>query len=159
DPACNIWCQVPVNAPQLTLVAREPVTFESDEEDHPIDSWGDEPDTFFLFDGVFVPWEDMFVYKKDELLGLYYEIGSLAHWHILARLWYRAELFAGLAQAIVDALGTGAIPGVRAALAEVFAYAAALKAFVLAAEETASHTSGGLLIPDQELVTPGRLYS
>jgi aromatic ring hydroxylase len=159
DPACNIWCQVPVGAENLTLVARERVTGDSTTEDHPLDAYGDEPDTFFIFDHVFVPWEDVFVYQKPEVLGLYYPVCTLAHWHILARLWYRGELFAGIAQAVVDALGTEPIPGVRSALAEVFAYAQTLKAFVLAAEQTGRVTPAGVFVPDQAMTTPGRLFS
>ena len=159
DPACNIWCAVPVGAEKLTLVARERVTSESSTDDHPLDAYGDEPDTFFLFDNVFVPWEDVFVYQAPELLGLYYPVCTLAHWHILARLWYRAELFAGVAQAVVDALGTEPIPGVRNVLAEVFAYAQTLKAFVLAAEQEGYLTEAGVFVPNQSMTTPGRLYS
>ena len=159
DPACNIWCAVPVRAENLTLVARERVTSESSTDDHPLDAYGDEPDTFFLFDNVFVPWEDVFVYQQPELLGLYYPVCTLAHWHILARLFYRAELFAGIAQAVVDALGTEPIPGVRSALAEVFAYAQTLKAFVLAAEQEGYLTDAGVFVPNQSMTTPGRLFS
>jgi 4-hydroxyphenylacetate 3-monooxygenase len=108
---------------------------------------------------VFVPWDDMLVFQNSDVLGLYYPVCTLAHWHILARLWYRAEIFAGLAQAIVDALGTEPIPGVRSALAEVFAYAQTLKAFVLAAEEEGTVTSSGVFVPNQKMTTPGRLFS
>jgi 4-hydroxyphenylacetate 3-monooxygenase len=159
DPACNLWCMVPVSAEGLILVARERVTFDTPYEDHPVDARGDEPDTFFIFDHVFVPWDDMFVFQNSDVLGLYYPVCTLAHWHILARLWYRAEIFAGLAQAIVDALGTEPIPGVRSALAEVFAYAQTLKAFVLAAEEEGTVTSSGVFVPNQKMTTPGRLFS
>ncbi len=159
DPACNIWCVVPVGAEKLTLVARERVTYEAPIDDHPLDAYGDEPDTFFLFDNVFVPWEDVFVYQAPELLGLYYPVCALAHWHILARLWYRGELFAGIAQAVVDALGTEPIPGVRSVLAEVFAYAQTLKAFVLASEKEGYLTKAGVFVPNQSMTTPGRLYS
>ena len=159
DPACNIWCAVPMGAENLTLVARERVTSESSTDDHPLDAFGDEPDTLFLFDNVFVPWEDVFVYEQPELLGLYYPVCTLAHWHILARLWYRGELFAGIAQAVVDALGTEPIPGVRNALAEVFAYAQTLKAFVLAAEQEGYITEAGVFVPNQSMTTPGRLFS
>jgi aromatic ring hydroxylase len=150
---------VPVGAENLRLVARERVTFDSSHDDHPLDAYGDEPDTFFIFDNVFVPWEDVFVYQKPELLGLYYPVCTLAHWHILARLWYRAEIFAGVGQAVVDALGTEPIPGVRTALAEVFAYAQTLKAFVLAAEEEGEVTPSGVFVPNQAMTTPGRLFS
>jgi 4-hydroxyphenylacetate 3-monooxygenase len=159
DPACNVWCVVPVGADGLTLVARERVTGDAGPKDHPLDAYGDEPDTFFIFDHVFVPWEDVFVYQKPDVLGLYYPVCTLAHWHILARLWYRGEIFAGVAQAVVDALGTEPIPGVRAALAEVFAYAQTLKAFVLAAEREGHVTQSGVFVPSQAMTTPGRLFS
>src|SRR5690606_6849720 len=159
DEACNIWCMVPVGTEGLTLVARERVAHGTDRGDHPIDAGGEEPDTFFIFAHGFVPWGDVFVYRKPELLGLYYPVCSIAHWHILSRLWYRAELFEGVAQAVVNALGTETIPGVRSAVAEVFAYAQTLKSFVLAAEQEGHVTPAGVYIPSQQITTPGRLYS
>jgi aromatic ring hydroxylase len=159
DPKAIIWAVCPVNAEGLTLVSREQLTPSDGAGNHPVDSRGEESDTLYVFDHVFIPWEHVFMWGAEHLLGLYYRIGVLGHWHVLSRLWYRAEIFAGLAQAIVNVLGTDSIPGVRAVVADVFTYASSLRAFVLAAEAEGTLTKGGVYIPSIELVTAGRLHS
>lgn len=154
-----LWIAVPVNADGLKMVLREStVDSDSSFDDHPIDSLGEEMDNMLLFDNVFVPNEYLFSIKDVELLSIYGETGILAHWHILSRLMYRAEIFSGVAQTIVDILGTGSIQGVRESVAEVISYAATLKAFVIAAEEQ-SEIKHDVMIPSEELITAGRLHS
>lgn len=155
-----LWCAVPLNSKGLTIVLREPVTpLNGEFEDHPIDAHiGEEADNMLLFDNVFLPNELLFSIGNLELLDLYNETGGLFHWHILSRLAYRAEIFAGAAQTIVDVLGTNTIQGVKEAVTDIFAYAATLKAFVLAAEEEAKEENG-VLIPSREYITAGRLHS
>jgi aromatic ring hydroxylase len=48
---------------------------------------------------------------------------------------------------------------VRAMVADVCAYAATLRAFMIAAVERASPTESGIMLPDPVLVTAGRLHS
>lgn len=154
-----LWIAVPVNAKGLTMVLREPtVNPNSTFDDHPIDSFGEEMDNMVLFDHVFIPNKFLFSIKNTELLSIYGETGVLAHWHILSRLAYRAEIFSGTAQIIVDILGTGSIPGVRESVADIISYAATLKAFIIAAEEQ-SEIKNDVLIPSEELITAGRLHS
>lgn len=159
DPDAALWCAVPINSPGLTLILREPVTSsDSTFEDHPIDSHGEELDNMMIFDHVFIPREYIFSLRNTTLLGLYRESCALCHWHILSRLMYRAEIFLGAAQSIVDVLGTDSFQGVRDAVAEVISYSASLKAHVLAAEEEAELWNG-VLVPSTELITAGRLQS
>lgn len=158
DPDAALFCAVPMNAPGLTLVLREPVTSPADAEDHPLGSRGEESDNMMLFDHVLVPNELVFSFRDEVVLGLYREACALCHWHILTRLWYRAEIFAGTAQLVADILGTGGIPQVRDYVAEITAYALTLKAFIVAAEAEAELWNG-VCIPSDPLVTAGRLYS
>ena len=56
DADSIIWAVCPINQEGITLVAREPLTaFERDPEDHPLNHRGEEPDTYMLFDNVFLP--------------------------------------------------------------------------------------------------------
>jgi 4-hydroxyphenylacetate 3-monooxygenase len=159
DPNANVFCSVPLNAPGLTLVAREPVVNSGTAmSDHPLERQGEEPDSLLVFDRVFVPREEVFSFRDENMLGLYHELGALALWHILARLSYKAEIFAGAAQVIVEILGTENIPQVRDAVSEITAYATTLRAFVLAAEDTAA-LANGVLVPSERFVTAGRLHS
>ncbi|PLR87740.1 4-hydroxyphenylacetate 3-hydroxylase N-terminal domain-containing protein [Bacillus sp. V33-4] len=159
DPDAALWCAVPINSPGLTLVLREPTTSpDSNFEDHPIDSFGEELDNMMIFDHVFIPREYIFSLRNTKLLGLYRESCALCHWHILARLMYRSEIFVGAAQTIVDILGTDSFQGVRDSVSEVISYSASLKAHILAAEEEAELWNG-VLVPSTEFITAGRLQS
>ncbi|WP_257958536.1 4-hydroxyphenylacetate 3-hydroxylase family protein [Bacillus sp. V3-13] len=141
------------------MVLREPTTSpDSNFEDHPIDSSGEELDNMMIFDHVFIPREYIFSLRNTKLLGLYRESCALCHWHILARLMYRSEIFVGAAQTIVDILGTDSFQGVRDSVSEVISYSASLKAHILAAEEEAKLWNG-VLVPSTEFITAGRLQS
>jgi aromatic ring hydroxylase len=157
---CAIWSVVPANAAGLRMIVREPTTTGQEEpEDHPLDAAGEESDCLVIFDRVFVPWDSVFSYKNKVIPNVYYTLGRFAQWKIAMRLSYRAEIFAGAAQSIVNVLGTDHVPQVRAMVADVCAYAAALRAFMIAAIDRASPTESGIMLPDPVLVTAGRLHS
>jgi 4-hydroxyphenylacetate 3-monooxygenase len=158
DPDATLFCTVPVDAPGLTLVLREPVAEPGGAQDHPLSAHGEEADALMIFDHVFIPREHVFSFRRSEMLGLYHELGALALWHVLARISYRAEIFAGTAQVIAEVLGTTSIPQVRDSISEITAYAATLRAFTIAAEEEAT-LRNGVLVPAGKYVTPGRLHS
>ena len=154
-----IFCAFPMTAKGLTLLLREPtVDPHSEPEDHPLDSRGEEMDNLLLFDHVFLPNEYVFGFNNKVLLGLYTDFSVLAFWHILARLAYRGEIFAAVAQTIVDVLGTEPVQSVRLAVAEIIEYAKLLKATVIASEAEA-YMRNGVLIPNNEYLIPGRLLS
>lgn len=157
---CMLWSVVPSHAQGITNILREPATTGHEHpEDHPLDSAGEEGDGMLLFDRVFIPDEYVFSFKNKATAGAYYTLGRFAQFKIAARLSYRAEIFAGAAQAIVDALGTDHIQGVRALVADVCAYAATLRAFMVAAVERAQPTESGVVLPDPVMVTACRLHS
>ena len=159
DDVDAIFCALPMNAEGLTLLLREPTVDPTCEwEDHPLDSQGEEIDNLLIFDHVFVPNEYVFGFNNKVLLGLYSEFSVLAFWHILSRLAYRAEIFAAVAQTMVEILGTAPVQSVRHSVAEIIEYAAMLKAAVIASEAEAYHRNG-VLIPSNEYLIPGRLLS
>ncbi|MEI2776029.1 MAG: 4-hydroxyphenylacetate 3-hydroxylase N-terminal domain-containing protein [Tetrasphaera sp.] len=156
----RIWAALPANAPGLRYLQREQLTtgFENI-DDHPIDSLGEESDCVLIFDNVFVPWEYVFSYKNAATVNSYTTLGQFAFWKIANRLSYRAEIFAGAAQMIVDALGTDHIPAVRQMVAEVVQYSAILRGMMQAAVENCAPTESGVMLPNHGYVTAGRLFS
>jgi 4-hydroxyphenylacetate 3-monooxygenase len=157
---CMIWAAVPANAPGMKLLLREANTNGGESrEDHPIDCHGEEADGLLIFDRVFIPWDYVFSYKNKTTADIYNILGQFAFWKIATRLSYRAEIFAGAAQMIVDALGTDHIPAVRALVSEVIHYAATLRGMMTAAVERAKPTESGVMLPDHVFVTAGRLHS
>jgi 4-hydroxyphenylacetate 3-monooxygenase len=154
-----IWAAVPASSPGLSLVLREPtVGATPNPVDHPVDAKGEETDQFYLFDNVFIPNELVFSVRNRALLDVYYESGAYMLWSIMMRLGFRAEIFAGVAQAITEILGTDKIPGVQAAVAEITLYAQTLRAYTVATIEESVEWCG-IQVPNPPLVTAGRLYS
>ncbi|MDX6553516.1 MAG: 4-hydroxyphenylacetate 3-monooxygenase [Gaiellales bacterium] len=154
-----IWAGVPVNSAGLSLVLREPtVPPNPNPGDHPIEARGEETDQIYLFDNVFIPKEFVFSVRNRALLDVYYESGAYMLWSIMMRLGFRAEIFAGVAQAITEILGTDVIPGVQNAVAEITLYAQTLRAYTVATIEEAVEWCG-VQVPNPPLVTAGRLYS
>ncbi len=158
DPDAALNCWVPLNSDGLTMVTREPVAAAGDRSDHPADALGEEPDTILLFDHVFIPRTRIFSFRQTEMLPIYYTQGVLPQWHILSRMAYKAEIFAGTGQLVAEVLGTAEIPQVRDGIAELTQYAAALMAFVIAAED-ASSIENGVCVPSERFVTTGRLHA
>lgn len=158
-PEAYIWAAVPVATEGLVLVCREGVGHPgADPFDHPVASRGEEADQLIIFNDVFIPNERVFNIGVPSLGNLYGPCTIWAHWHILTRLWVKARIFAGVATAVVDALGTGKIAAVRSMAGEIMEFEQTLKAFVLSAENLAQPVESGILAPDSNLLTAGRLY-
>ncbi|MGH2970261.1 MAG: 4-hydroxyphenylacetate 3-hydroxylase N-terminal domain-containing protein [Solirubrobacteraceae bacterium] len=158
-PDAALWAAIPVGSPGLSLVMREPTrSAETNPEDHPVNSRGEEMDQIIVFDDVFIPRELVFSLRNLELLTLYHESCAYALWHIMTRLGYRAEIFAGVAQAIADILGTTKVPGVRNAISQITTYAQTLKAYSIASIVEAVEWCG-VQVPEPGLVAAGRLHS
>jgi 4-hydroxyphenylacetate 3-monooxygenase len=158
SPDSIVFAFLPMNHPDVTIVCREPVTAPSNAEDHPLDSRGEEIDALVFLDNVFIPQEHVFCYGKRELLMLYQQLGAYCLWHILSRIAYKAQLMAGTARIVAEVLGTSSIPQVRDSIVEIVAYSKTLEAFVLAAERTAKFKDG-MIVPNEQFITPGRLHS
>jgi len=160
DPDTVMWAYAPMGAPGINFLAREQVTSITDtKEDHPINHLGEEIDALIIFDNVLIPWEHVFSFRNKATLAYYLEVCVLPHWAILARMARRARYFAAAAKMVVEVLGTEPIPQVRAGVAEIYSYATALEAFILAAEEKGEATPHGIFLPDRATITAGRLYA
>lgn len=159
-PEACLWAALPTATEGIKMICRPPVSSPgSNAFDHPIAHRGEEADQFIVFDNAFVPNDRIFNLGDPSLLKYYGSVTVWAHWHILTRLQVKSEVFIGAAQLVMEALGTQKFPAVRAQLADLIEYSQALKAFILAAENTATMTEGGVLAPNMGMLTAGRLYS
>ncbi|HWI73400.1 MAG TPA: 4-hydroxyphenylacetate 3-hydroxylase N-terminal domain-containing protein [Baekduia sp.] len=158
-PEALIQAAIPVASEGLTLVCREGVaTPGADPFDHPLGVLGEEADQLLIFDRVFIPDERIFNLGDDGQENRFVKV-IWAHWHILTRLWVKAQIFLGAGKLVVDALGTGQVPAVRAMVAELIQYEQTLRAFLLASESQATITASGTILPDVNLTTSGRLHA
>jgi 4-hydroxyphenylacetate 3-monooxygenase len=158
-PEALIQAAIPVGVDGLTLVCREGVaTPGADPFDHPIGVLGEEADQLLIFDRVFIPNDRIFNLGDTGQENRYLKV-IWAHWQILTRLWVKSQIFLGSAKLVVQALGTGNIPAVRAMVSELIQYEQTLKAFLFAAEDAATVTLSGTIVPDVNLTTSGRIFA
>jgi 4-hydroxyphenylacetate 3-monooxygenase len=142
---------VPVAAKGLTLYCRRPYAPAATSEfDYPLTSRYDESDALLVFDDVFIPWENVFVYK--DVVGLrkqFFETGAhvLGNWQAQIRFATKLRFLAGLARKVAAVNGVDTFPGVVEKLGELASLVSVVESGVLAAEFTATADAQGLFRP------------
>jgi len=141
---------VPVNAPGLKLFPRRPYALRADNSfDYPLSSRFDESDNYVVFDNVFVPWEHVFIYRNLQLTrDQWFKTPSHVYGNHQAQVRYVTKLrfMMGLAQRMIEMIGTAASPPVQIAMGELAALASIYEGMLLAHEVNAP-IKGGVLWP------------
>ena len=113
---------IPCDTPGVKFLCRESFDFGRSHFNHPLGSRFEEMDSVVFFDNVVVPWERVFLLGNVEL-GNGYAAGTQSDAHtghqILNRCLVKSEFILGLADLIVDTLGSGSIPHVQEQVAEL----------------------------------------
>ena len=130
---------VPVNAEGLRLLPRRPyATLATSAYDYPLSARYDEVDTTVVFDDVFVPWEQVFVYKSVELVTAQFHESpahTTANFQSLVRFGVKLELLAGLAMKLVEVGHGEGDPNTQATLGgDIATFCASFDALAQAAE-------------------------
>jgi len=130
---------MPMNAEGLRLYPRRPyATAATSVFDYPLSSRFDEVDTTVVFNDVFVPWEQVFIYRNVDLVNAqFHETPShtTANFQALVRFGVKLEFMAGLALRLAEVQTAEGDPNVQATLGgEIAALCAAFDAIVRAAE-------------------------
>jgi 4-hydroxyphenylacetate 3-monooxygenase len=149
-------CVVPIDSPGLRLYSRR--SYEgtaSSTYDQPLSSRFDENDCLVVFDDVFIPWENTFVYRNVELTAAQF-FATPAHVYINTqaqiRCWTKLGFLAGVAQRVVQTNGTAKDPLVADMLGRLAASVAMIEAGVLATEAAAEPVIGGAVRPNARIM-------
>ena len=143
---------VPLGAAGLKLYPRrsyalgQPSTF-----DYPLSTRFDETDALIVFDDVFVPWEDVFVYRDVELTrSQFFDTAAhvLGNTQAQIRLSVKLQFLAGIARKIASTNRIDAIPQGQETLADLASLAATVEGMVLAAEATSTVDAHGVARPN-----------
>jgi 4-hydroxyphenylacetate 3-monooxygenase len=139
---------VPINAPGVKLFARRPFAWPGQNSlDYPLSSRFDESDSYVVFDNVFVPWEHVFIYRNVELTrDQWWKTPSHVYGNHQAQVRYVTKLrfMMGLAQRMVEMIGSAGQPPVRIAMGELASLASIYEGMLLAHETTAPIIDGVL---------------
>lgn len=129
---------VPVATKGLKLYCRPPYAVGKPSVfDYPLSTRFDETDALVVFDDVFIPWENVFVYRNVDLLrAQFFETPA----HVLGnnqaqiRLTAKMKFIIGLARKIATTSKVDTFPQVQERLGELASLAAIVEGMVLASE-------------------------
>ncbi|MER7609674.1 4-hydroxyphenylacetate 3-hydroxylase N-terminal domain-containing protein [Nocardioides sp. NPDC127503] len=142
---------VPVNADGLSLYCRRPYApGVTSEYDYPLSSRFDETDALLVFDNVFIPWENVFVYK--DVVGLrkqFFETAAhvLGNFQAQIRFATKLKFLAGIARKVAAVNGVDKFPGVVEKLGELASLVSVVESGVNSAQFTATTDAQGLIRP------------
>ena len=129
----------PVAAPGLRVHPRRPFAQAATSVyDYPLSSCFDEVDATVVFDDVFVPWEQVFIYREVGLVNAQFHESpshTLANFQSLVRFGVKLEFMAGLALKLLEVHKGEGNPSAQATLGgEIAALCASFDALTQAAE-------------------------
>jgi 4-hydroxyphenylacetate 3-monooxygenase len=132
---------VPINAPGLKLYPRRPFALSADNSfDYPLSSRFDESDSYVVFDNVFVPWEQVFIYRNIEISRDQWSkttAHTLGNHQAQVRYVTKLRFMLGLAQRMNEMTGNIAAPPVQVVMGELAAMATIFESMLLAQEVVA----------------------
>lgn len=142
----------PIASPGLRLYPRRPYAVgQPSTFDYPLSTRFDETDALLVFDDVFVPWENVFVYRDVELTrNQFFDTAAhvLGNTQAQIRFAVKLQFLAGVARKIAATNRIDTIPQVQEMLADLAAIAAIVEGMVLAAEATCRIDAHGVARPN-----------
>ncbi len=122
--------------------------------DYPMASRFDETDSLLVYDDVFVPWENVFVYKDTDVARAQWFEGPA---HVMGnnqaqtRFVTKLRFMVGLAQKIAEMNGVDKLPPVQGLIADLALHAATYEGLLDAQIAKAAPNRNGVYIPDKQI--------
>jgi len=150
---------IPCDTPGLRFLCRESFDVGRSHFNHPLGSRFEEMDATIFFDDVLVPWDRVFLLGNVDMCN---RIGSATQsqghsgHQVLTRCMVKAEFILGLADLMVETLGSGTVPHVQEQVAELITQRDILKACLRASEADAAPNQWGVMSPATAPLQDGR---
>jgi 4-hydroxyphenylacetate 3-monooxygenase len=141
---------IPNNTPGLRFICRESVDYGRSHYDHPLGSRFEEMDALVVFDDVFVPWENVLLYRDVVKCNqAYARTGAVVHMthQVVVKNIAKCEFMLGLAHLLVNSIGAEVFQHIHEKLAELWVNLETMKAFLRAAEADATLDEWGVMRP------------
>jgi len=141
---------IPCDTPGVKFLCRESFDLGRSHFDHPLGSRFEEMDALAIFDNVAVPWEKVFLLGDVELCNnMSMNTRQFVHsgHQVVAKNVVKCEFMLGLANIMVQTLGSGQQPHVQQMMAEIIENLVVTKACLRAAEADAEIDRWGVLSP------------
>ncbi len=150
---------IPNATPGLKFIARESVDYGRNKYDHPLSSRFEELDAVVVFDDVFVPWENIFLYRDVERCNqAYAATGAAVHMthQVIYKSIAKTEFLLGLVSLMIDAIGIEKFQHIHEKTAEIWVNLQTMKAFRRVAEVDAAPNDYGVMTPAWEPLDAAR---
>ena len=154
-----LFFSIPCATPGVKFICRESFDYGRSGFDHPLGSRFEEMDAIVFFDDVLVPWERVFLLGDVDMCNSYGQATqSTTHsgYQVVNRCVVKTEFILGLAQMMVDTLGSGDQTHIQERIAEIIVHLETLKACMRASEADAWVNDFGVMCPAQGPITVGR---
>jgi len=141
---------IPNSTEGLRFICRESFDYGRTHFDHPLSSHFEEIDAVVIFDDVFVPWENVFLYHDvDACNRAYRATGAIAHMshQVLCKAIAKTEFLLGLASLMIDAIAIEKFQHIHEKTAEIWINLETMRAFRRAAEVDAALDEFGVMTP------------
>lgn len=162
DEDYAISCVVPNGAAGLKLYPRRPYASGATSLfDYPLSSCFDESDSLVVFDDVFVPWEDVFIYKNIEITAGQFSATAA---HVLGntqshiRSWAKLQFMVGLVKRCMDMSGRSATSEIVSQLGDLATRVSIVEGMILGAEAAAQPDRFGVMRPKDSLLYASQVY-
>jgi 4-hydroxyphenylacetate 3-monooxygenase len=132
---------IPNDTEGLRFICRESVDYGRSHFDHPLGSRYEEMDAVVVFDDVFVPWENVFLYRDvNRCNQAYARTGAAVHMthQVVVKNIAKTEFLLGLASLLVSSIGAEVFQHIQEKLAEIWINLETMRAFLRTAEVDAT---------------------
>lgn len=166
DPSMAIMFMVPMNAPGCTLICRS--SYEGNAAgsgspfDYPLSSRFDENDAIFVLDRVFVPWDDVLVYRDVDRVRRFYRDSGFMQGFCLqgcTRYAVKLDFMAGLVARALKITGGDIFRGNQALLGEIVGLRSTFWALSDAMVGAAEPWTNGAVLPNQQAAHAYRVFA
>ena len=141
---------LPTNTKGLKFQCRESVDYGRSHYDHPLSSRFEEMDAVVVFDDVFVPWENVFLYRDVKSCNEAYArtgaIVNMSH-QVVVKNIAKTEYLLGLTSLMAHTIGIETFQHIQEKIAEIWVNMETMKAFLRAAEADATLDEYGAMRP------------
>lgn len=154
DDAYANGVMIPVNAPGVKIYSRRSFASNATSTfDYPLSSRFDETDALLVLDDVFVPWENVFIYRNRQICwDQWWKAPSHSYGNHQAQTRYATKLrfMLGLTKHINELTGNDALPPVQVQMGEMAAIATIVESMVLAQETQSYIDEDGIAWPSKQ---------
>lgn len=153
DENYAIGVAIPVNAPGVKLYPRRPFGAQATNSfDYPLSGRFDETDCFVVLEDVFVPWEQVFIYRNLQVVrDQWWKTPAHLYGNHQAQARYATKLrfMIGLAKKMNELTGNDANPAVQIQMGELASLVSIVENMLLAQEVAATIDDKGVLWPSR----------